>query len=129
MVGFGTPGIEGDQLHHDRDVPPHALLRGLERDVLVSFDAWCAEPAHDACRWLLWEAPGRTRLRDRLRGQARPDSVTLAIGPEGGFDAGEVDLAERHGFEVVSLGDRILRAESAALAALAIVQYEWGELG
>ena len=96
---------------------------------LVSFDDWCAEPGHDACRWLLWEAPGRTRLRDRLRGQARPDSVTLAIGPEGGFDASEVDLAERHGFEVVSLGDRILRAESAVLASLAIVQYEWGELG
>jgi len=96
---------------------------------LVSFDAWCAEPGHDACRWLLWEAPGHTLLRDRLRGQARPDSVTLAIGPEGGFDASEVDLAGRHGFEVVSLGDRILRAESAVLAALAIVQYEWGNLG
>src|SRR2546428_7149614 len=34
MAGFGTPGIEGDQPHHDRDVPPHALLRGLERDAL-----------------------------------------------------------------------------------------------
>src|SRR5881628_1207745 len=34
MAGFGTPGIEGDQLHHDRDIPPHALLRGLERDAL-----------------------------------------------------------------------------------------------
>src|SRR2546428_13385528 len=96
---------------------------------LVSFDAWCAEPGHDACRWLLWEAPGRTRLRDRLLGQARPDSVTLVIGPEGGVDASEVDLAERHGFKVVSLGDRILRAGSAGLAALAIVQYEWGNLG
>ena len=96
---------------------------------LVSFDAWCAEPDHDACRWLLWEAPGRTLLRDRLLGQARPGSVTLVIGPEGGFDASEVDLAERHGFDVVSLGDRILRAESAVLATLAIVQYEWGELG
>ncbi len=95
----------------------------------VSFDTWCADPGHDACRWLLWEGPGRTLLRDRLRGQPRPDSVTLAIGPEGGFDAREVELAERHGFEVVSLGDRILRTESAVLATLAIVQYEWGNLG
>ena len=95
----------------------------------VSFAAWCADPGQDACRWLLWEAPRRTLLRNRLRGQPRPDSVTLAVGPEGGFDAGEVELAERHGFEVVSLGDHILRTESAILAALAIVQYEWGNLG
>ncbi|HZC68358.1 MAG TPA: RsmE family RNA methyltransferase [Nitrospirales bacterium] len=95
----------------------------------ISFDTWCADPGQDACRWLLWEGPGRTLLRNRLRGQPRPNSMTLAIGPEGGFDASEVDLAERHGFEVVSLGDRILRTESAVLAALAIVQYEWENLG
>src|SRR5256712_5212160 len=34
MVGFGTPDIEGNQPHHGRDIPPHALLRGLERDAL-----------------------------------------------------------------------------------------------
>jgi 16S rRNA (uracil1498-N3)-methyltransferase len=95
----------------------------------LSFDTWCADPGQDGCRWLLWEKPGRTLLRNWLRGHPRPDSVTLAIGPEGGFDAREVDLAERHGFEVVSLGDPILRTESAVLAALAIVQYEWGNLG
>ena len=38
-------------------------------------------------------------------------------------------LAERRGFDAVSLGTRILRSESAVLAALAIAQYEWGELG
>ena len=95
----------------------------------TAFEAWCANAERDACRWLLWEKPGRTLLRNWLRGQRCPDSVTLAIGPEGGFDAGEVELAERHGFEIVSLGDHILRTESAVLAALAIVQYEWGNLG
>jgi 16S rRNA (uracil1498-N3)-methyltransferase len=95
----------------------------------VSFDTWCADSGQGDCRWLLWEKPGRTLLRNRLRGQPRPDSVTLTIGPEGGFDASEVELAERHGFEVVSLGSQILRTESAVLAALAIVQYEWGNLG
>jgi 16S rRNA (uracil1498-N3)-methyltransferase len=95
----------------------------------LAFDTWCADPGQDGCRWLLWEKPGRTLLRNWLRGHPRPDSVTLAIGPEGGFDAREGDLAERHGFEVVSLGDPILRTESAVLAALAIVQYEWGNLG
>ena len=63
-----------------------------------------------------------------LAGTASP-ALAVLIGPEGGFDAGEVELAERHGFEIVSLGDHILRTESAVLAALAIVQYEWGNLG
>ncbi len=94
----------------------------------ASFAAWCAEPASAACRLILWEKPGGLSLRDRLRGKPRPDSVTLAIGPEGGFEPGEIELAEHVGFEAVSLGTRILRSESAVLAALAIVQYEWGAI-
>jgi 16S rRNA (uracil1498-N3)-methyltransferase len=94
-----------------------------------SFDAWCAESASTACRLILWEKPGGSSLRDRLRGKPRPDSVALAIGPEGGFDPGEIEQAARAGFETVSLGTRIVRSESAVLAALAIVQYEWGDLG
>jgi len=95
----------------------------------ASFTDWCAESASTACRLILWEKPGGRPLRDRLRGKPRPDSVTLAIGPEGGFEPGEITLAERAGFEAVSLGDRILRSESAVLAALSIMQYEWGDLG
>lgn len=94
----------------------------------ASFAAWCAESASTACRLILWEKPGGLSLRDRLRGKPRPDSVTLAIGPEGGFEPGEIELAEHLGFEAVSLGTRILRSESAVLAALAIVQYEWGAM-
>ena len=95
----------------------------------ASFAAWCAESASTACRLILWEKPGGLSLRDRLHGKPRPDSVTLAIGPEGGFEPGEIELAEHAGFEAVSLGARILRSESAVLATLSIVQYEWGDLG
>src|SRR5258706_11221338 len=51
-------------------------------------------------------------------------TVILFIGPEGGLMAEEVALAQRHGVQVVSLGSRILRAETAALTAVANVMYE-----
>jgi len=52
-------------------------------------------------------------------------TVVLFIGPEGGLMAEEVALAQRHGVQVVSLGSRILRSETAALAAVASVMYEY----
>lgn len=95
----------------------------------VPFDAWCTRAPNEACRLILWEGSGGPLLRERIRRAAKQDKVMIAIGPEGGFDADEIKEAERHGFDAVSLGPRILRTESALLAALAIVQYEWGDLG
>ena len=54
--------------------------------------------------------------------------VCVLIGPEGGFSDSEYDDAEVSGFKAVSLGPRILRTESAAIAALAILQSRWGDL-
>ena len=51
------------------------------------------------------------------------DRVLICTGPEGGWEAGEVEEAGRAGFRILSLGSRILRAETAALAALAIIQF------
>jgi 16S rRNA (uracil1498-N3)-methyltransferase len=58
-----------------------------------------------------------------------PESVSIFIGPEGGFTDDEVDLAYRAGVQPVSLGHRTLRAETAAVATLAAVMYELGEMG
>jgi 16S rRNA (uracil1498-N3)-methyltransferase len=52
-----------------------------------------------------------------------PRTVVLFIGPEGGLMAEEVTLARRHGVQPVSLGTRILRAETAALATVANVMF------
>jgi 16S rRNA (uracil1498-N3)-methyltransferase len=54
--------------------------------------------------------------------------LCLLIGPEGGFSEREYDNAQLAGFEAVSLGPRILRTETAAVAALAIAQGLWGDL-
>jgi len=55
--------------------------------------------------------------------------VLLAIGPEGGFSGEEAKLAQQHGFWSVQLGRRILRAETAAVTAISLVQFLWGDLG
>jgi 16S rRNA (uracil1498-N3)-methyltransferase len=51
------------------------------------------------------------------------------VGPEGGWTSDEHQLARDHGFIALTLGERILRAETAALAALSILQSKLGELG
>jgi 16S rRNA (uracil1498-N3)-methyltransferase len=59
-----------------------------------------------------------------------PEStIVIATGPEGGWAREELGLALEHGFTPVTLGKLILRAETAALAALSILQSRLGELG
>ena len=76
---------------------------------------------------MLYEGEGGWGFDEALAGQ-RPGRVALLIGPEGGFDAEEVDQARAAGFLPVSLGPRILRTETAAIVAAALVQYAVGDL-
>jgi 16S rRNA (uracil1498-N3)-methyltransferase len=74
-----------------------------------------------------WEEEQGLSLRQALRTVGHldePVTVMLFIGPEGGLEAEEVQLAQRYGVQVVTLGQRILRAETAALTAVANVMYE-----
>jgi 16S rRNA (uracil1498-N3)-methyltransferase len=54
--------------------------------------------------------------------------IHLLIGPEGGFTQDEVALAEEKSFLVISLGKRILRAETAAISAVTLVQFLLGDM-
>ena len=53
----------------------------------------------------------------------RKDAVVIALGPEGGFSPDEIDLLSSLGFVAAGLGERILRLETAVVAALTLVQY------
>jgi len=72
-------------------------------------------------RIVLSEAEQDLGLKDAFR---PPEPVTLAIGPEGGWTPGELDSFRDAGWAPVSLGKTILRAETAAVAALAIISSE-----
>ena len=80
---------------------------------------------------ILWEEERATSLKAALtafrQGHTDVRSVGLFVGPEGGFTAEEVELAQQYGLHPVGLGPRILRAETAGLAAAAALFYEMEE--
>ena len=88
-------------------------------------DAGDAADAGHELRLILWEREKVHTLKQALSAESKPTSVIVAIGPEGGFDPGEVELFVRQGFQPVSLGPRILRTETASIAILAVMQYTW----
>jgi len=61
--------------------------------------------------------------------QTNNGGIGIIIGPEGGFEAEEVEMAARSGFQSVTLGPRILRTETAGLAVASIIMYEIGDMG
>jgi 16S rRNA (uracil1498-N3)-methyltransferase len=99
-----------------------------EVDGVTSLSTALKATPKDALKLMLWEGARQTSLRDALPDKA-PREIVIAVGPEGGFTVEEVEAARQVGFEPVGLGPRILRTETAALVALAILGYALGDLG
>jgi 16S rRNA (uracil1498-N3)-methyltransferase len=76
-----------------------------------------------------WEAEETAVLDVDSFGPQVPEDVFIIIGPEGGITAGEISQAQQAGFKTVGMGPRILRAETATIAACALVQYLFGDMG
>lgn len=91
---------------------------------VVRFDRWLAAlPAADGELRLLLSPQSQRRLRDI----PPPTRIMLLVGPEGGLSNDERELATRAGFDSVILGPRVLRTETAALAALSAMHALWGD--
>ena len=84
--------------------------------------------AAEAVRLRLIALPGAERGISAALAAAAPQPVALLVGPEGGFNEKEADLARAAGCIAVAAGPRILRTETAAIALAAIVQSTWGDL-
>jgi 16S rRNA (uracil1498-N3)-methyltransferase len=78
---------------------------------------------------VLWEGEELSDLKTLLEEKGPMTDFTGIVGPEGGFTGQEVNLMRDAGIIPVSVGSRILRAETAAIALTTIIQYEWGDLG
>jgi 16S rRNA (uracil1498-N3)-methyltransferase len=94
----------------------------------VPYENALAEAASAGRVVVLWEDERTVRLRDVSLG-VPGEQVGLIVGPEGGLTPEEVALARDAGASVVSLGKRILRAETAAVVGSALVLAQSGALG
>ena len=97
-----------------------------EVDALSALDRWLSQPANTGALRLML-APGAAQTLGDLAPPLPGGDVELLIGAEGGLAPQEVELAAAAGYLSVRLGPRILRTETAGLAALAAIQCLWGD--
>jgi 16S rRNA (uracil1498-N3)-methyltransferase len=93
---------------------------------IVSFKEFLRSLTPDPRTLLLlpWEE-GTEPIKNVLRQNAEVKNILILIGPEGGFSVAEADMAKSKGFHLVSLGPNILRTETAAIAVLSMIGYEF----
>ena len=91
---------------------------------LCAYDPWIGTVGGEL-KLIASLAPGSKPMREVLRGHPEPRRVVILIGPEGDFSQVETSRALEAGFLPVSLGGTVLRAETAALAAVAALRYEY----
>ena len=93
---------------------------------IVSFGDFLKTPNSELPTLFLlpWEE-GTVPIKGILRANPGMKNIIVLIGPEGGFSAQEAEMARGKGFHLVSLGSNILRTETAAIAALSMIDYEF----
>lgn len=94
-------------------------------DMAQKLDSWLAHSVGNGASRIMLDPRGG----DSISALLPPDGfVELLVGPEGGLSAAEYAQCAQAGFKAVSLGPRILRTETAALAGMAVLQAVWGDL-
>ena len=95
----------------------------------VKLETWLrATPASENMARMLLQAGGCRFEEFAAQFSSAPARAQLLVGPEGGFDTGEVSSAIAAGFQEIKLGPRILRTETAPLVGLSLLQHRWGDL-
>lgn len=99
-----------------------------------SLKSWLAEAAKAAvvdneAVCMCYENEQQVGMREFLLAHKEAKHIIAIVGPEGGFSLSEAELAKSLGIASVNLGTRILRAETAAISAVTVIQYENGDLG
>lgn len=103
------------------NVPQAASLRIESSETPPRMPAACTT-------FLLFSERGGVAITEALEGIPQSSSIVALVGPEGGWSDDELDLLEHHGAKPVSLGPRVLRTETAAVAAITLIQHLTGDL-
>jgi 16S rRNA (uracil1498-N3)-methyltransferase len=121
--------------HRWKRIAAEAAKQCRRRDMLRIYDALSFKEMlqfSQSCelKIVFWEnetislngAPG-------LKGQGSLKKIMLVLGPEGGFTEQEIEMVRQDGFAMAGLGPRILRAETATVAACTLIQFLYGDMG
>jgi len=135
LTEFGVVKLDGERAAKRRDHWQKIAISACEQcgrirppliDIAVPLKTWFGAKTSAADVDLILR-PGAATAMATLA--APGTKVCLLIGPEGGFSETEYADAELSGFTAVSLGPRVLRTETAAIAAIAVAESLWGDLG
>ena len=99
----------------------------MELSPLVSLEEMLTQEEKAVQKILFWEEESKHSLHSTPL-QKETAGLQIVFGPEGGFPVAEVESAQRAGFLILSLGPRILKAETANIAAVSIVQHLLGNM-
>ncbi|MDY6791055.1 MAG: 16S rRNA (uracil(1498)-N(3))-methyltransferase [Thermodesulfobacteriota bacterium] len=104
--------------------------RSPEIGATVSFEEVLSVGKESDLKIVFWEEESKPVDKDLLVSNPNPlEQIFILLGPEGGFTSKEVESAKASGFITAALGPRILRAETATLAACTMLQYLFGDMG
>ena len=95
----------------------------------LALDSLLESASHRGGEWaLMFAERGGRSLAQSLDASTAPQSLTALVGPEGGWTEEEVEAARSHDWQIITLGGRILRAETAAITITALLQHLYGDL-
>ena len=139
MADYILQGIQGNGFILVLFIPLGVMLRFMRLGGgFKAFEEWAHRKVESAEKAFAMASDSGTALffyehetrglRETLEGQGVSDTVSHVVGPEGGISAGEAEGFAGAGAKSVTLGPRILRAETAAVAGCAVIMNLWGDL-
>lgn len=95
----------------------------------INIKELCNKISDYDCVLVAYEQEEKIQLKQLLNDNKSINKIAIVVGPEGGFEKEEIDILKKNGAKVISLGNRILRTETAPIVLSSIIMYELGDIG